>query len=153
MYDAAIYSYSLLWRFRYLASFMITGLLVFLMIALPQGLDSIGNDPFTPLFITTLMGVGYTYRFWYERKLAKKIIIRGMEVTFENHLGKTIAFSISDIETIEVIGSMKSINGFGINELVLKITGGIECIIPININDYHSMYLALKGEKGGHIST
>lgn len=139
----SVHDCSIFWKQRYLIGFGLTGIFIFLLIVFTQGVELIFDDPYSFLFIWCVFGCLYTYRSYVEGNLAGRVLIDDDLVEVILHSGKSKRFVVSDIEKLRVLGARRSINGFGVRELEIKLSDENKIHVPVNIKGYPELYKVL----------
>ena len=132
-----IFSYSLLWRFRYLLSFLVTGLVFLSLFCIFVEIDF--DNFLSAIFLWMISGVMYLISAFKE----KKNIVNEVRFVGEQFLVKLYksqeSFKKSDIQFIRYNKLSKTLNGFGVKEMVIVLWNNKEFVIPTNISSYNEL--------------
>jgi|GEM_PF-3702345 len=138
--------YSRLWTWRYLCSFFVVGLIVFLGFLIFKGLYFLWDNIDSLLFLWGVVGVSFIYSHFRERELVRAVEISYDEVKIEKENKRVFVFKLSRIKSIKFNKSKRTINGFGVKEMVVHLVDGEQYIIPTNIKNFDSMYGLISSE-------
>lgn len=145
MNKISTYNYSWLWMYRNFIALLSVGFCLFLLTIITKGMQTLIDDPLPTLFIWFVICIFSILRVYKERSLTKRLIIDNHIVKIIRYNKKVTDFDISEISKLEILEPSKSINGFAIKEMLIKIYGKDDCIVPVNIKNFDELFEVLSG--------
>jgi hypothetical protein len=107
-------------------------------------LNDIVADPLPFLFFGGLICIPNIWALRNERKTAKQVVVNGQTVKITSYNNIVTIFKMSEISEIKRLNKKHTKNSFHVKEIVVKVHGKSDCVIPINIRNFRTLYKRLK---------
>lgn len=138
-----IFDYSWGWNHRIIIRIVLSCMGMLALFSIGGNLNDIVADPLPFLFFGGLICIPNIWALRNERKTAKQIVVNGQTVKITSYNNVTI-FDMSEISKIKRLDKKHTKNSFHVKEIVVKVHGKSDCVIPINISNFRSLYKSLK---------
>ncbi|NRA18221.1 MAG: hypothetical protein HRU04_22265 [Oceanospirillaceae bacterium] len=137
-----IYTYSSLWKRRYLVASIVTALILVSGWIFFLGFDRTLSDLLSIAYIWMIFVLGYVYSYYSERVLVNGVEINNEKIKATLINGDIVNFKTSNIQSI---GMNKKIiiNGFGVAELKIVLEHDVKLSIPTNISKFNTLHQLL----------